>query len=285
MSNNLPTFETIVVPVDGSELSEAAVPVASAIATPSGARINLVTVVLTYQVPVTSQLDTVTRQSITRIHAGLQARFPGVTQTLLAGDPPEEISNHARSVDAGLIVMATHGRSGLRKLLLGSVADKLVSICPVPVLLVRQNGPLPSSPTSPAEFDRIAIPVDGHEASTAAVPIAIELARLMSLEAVLIYVDEGHGDVDAMRKQANATAERFEASGVTAKIQPSFGEPGKVISEIANKPGTLVVMASLSATGIARGTHRGSVADYIVKHSTAPVMIVPPKGYLGPVVT
>ncbi|MDA0677162.1 MAG: universal stress protein, partial [Chloroflexi bacterium] len=71
MSNKLPTFETIVVPVDGSELSESAVPIASAIATPSGARVNLVTVALTYQVPVTSQLDTVTRQSITRLHAEL----------------------------------------------------------------------------------------------------------------------------------------------------------------------------------------------------------------------
>lgn len=285
MSEQSPVFATIVVPLDGSELAEVAIPVAAAIAMPGGVRINLVTVVLTYEVPVDAQMDTLTRHSLKKAHADLESRFPGVTQTVLAGVPAQQIVKHANAIDADLIVMATHGRSGLRKLLLGSVADQVLALSGVPVLLVKGgDGDRALSVATPASIKRIVLPLDGSEPGAVAAPYAVELVRLLEAESVVIYVDEDRG-TDQSRNQANEIAGRFDAAGLVANVREVSGDPGPAISEIASEqPGTLVVMSSLSATGIAKGTHRGSVADYVIKHAKSPVMVVPPTGHLGLVI-
>lgn len=285
MSQQSQAVTTIVVPLDGSDLAEAAIPVAAAIALPGGARINLVTVALTYELPVDAQMDTITRRGLNRAQAELESKFPGVTQTVLAGDPAQEISKHAGAIDADLIVMATHGRSGLRKLLLGSVADKLITMSSVPVLLVKGDGGEPVPPLgTPASFKRIVLPLDGSEPSAAAAPIAMELARLLNAETALVYVDEG-GGAGKPESQAREIASRFDAAGLAARVQVIDGDPGHSIAEFTSEvEGSLVVMSSLSATGIAKGTHRGSVTDYVIKNARAPVVVVPPRGYLGPVI-
>lgn len=281
MAQNSPTFATIVVPLDGSELAEAAIPVAAAIALPSGARINLVTVALTYAVPVDAQIDTLTRYGLKRALADLESRFPGVTKTDLAGDPSHEIVKHANSIDADLIVMATHGRSGFRKLLLGSVADRVITTSSVPVLLVKgvdsDNAPSAASPTL---INRIVLSLDGNEPGAEAARYGMELARLLGAETVVVYVDED-GMAEQARRQANEVAGRFDEKGRVANVRELDGAPGPAISEAASEqPHTLVVMSSLSATEIAKGTHRGSVADHVVKHAEALVMVVPARGYL-----
>lgn len=93
-SQNKTTFSTIVIPLDGSPLAETAVPYGVAIGGYTGARMNLVTVVLSHSVPLNEQMDELTRRTLKRAHDDLQTRFPGVTQTILAGDPPKEIAKH-----------------------------------------------------------------------------------------------------------------------------------------------------------------------------------------------
>jgi nucleotide-binding universal stress UspA family protein len=285
MSQQSQTIATIIVPLDGSELAEAAVPVAAAIAQAGGAHINLVTVALTYEVSVQAQIDALTRHGIDKVRAELQTRFPEVTQVVLAGDPAKEIAGHAISIGADLIVMATHGRTGLKKLLLGSVADNLLSESHVPVLLVKDgSGEHAPSVVAPASFKRIVFPLDGTEPGSAATPIAMELARLLNAWTVLVNVIED-GGVNRAETQSYEIAGNFEKAELAVELQVLSGDPGRAIAEFASEePESLVVMSSLGATGVARGTHRGSVADYVVKHANAPVLIVPPRGFLGSVV-
>jgi len=123
MTDGLPTIQNIVVPLDGSELSEAALPTAAAIAEAADAHMDLVTVALTYDAPLETQMDSLTRNALARAEAAVLARHPKVGQTVLAGVAAEEIAAHARKSSADLVVMATHGRTGLRKFVLGSVAS------------------------------------------------------------------------------------------------------------------------------------------------------------------
>lgn len=285
MFNETPSIATIVVPLDGSNLAELALPIATAIAGPSGARISLTTVALSYQVPVDSQVDVLTRGRLNIAHTELQARFSNVTKTVLAGDPVQEISNHASAIGADLIVMATHGRSGIRKLLLGSVTNSLLSMSRVPTVVVRgAETDQVESIADPATINRIVLPLDGSETGLIAVPYALELARLLEAETVIVHVDEGVNS-GRVRDQIEVVKHRFESAGLASRPLLATGNPGQAIAETAaENPFSMVVMSSLSATGIAKGTHRGSVADYVIKHSTAPVLIVPPTGYLGPAV-
>lgn len=280
MQEQLPSIENIIVPLDGSDLAEAALPIATAIASASGAHIDLVTVALTYEVPLDNQMDTLTREALHRAEAAIRARHPKVGQTVLAGTPADEICNYARESMADLIVMATHGRSGLRKLILGSASDRVISLSSVPVLLVRASSREAAELSAEEQkIRRIVLPLDGREATPKAVPHALSLAKTLSTEVVLVTADEG-GSMEAAERQLRAFSNLFEEQGITVSEEVKLGKPGEVIAGTAHED-DLIIMSSLGATGVAKGAHRGSVADYVIKNAAAPVLVVVPRGYLG----
>ncbi len=280
MNEQLPDIEKIVVPLDGSPLAEAALPLASEIAAASDAQIELLTVALTYDAPLESQMDSLARDSLRRVEAALREKHAHVAHKVLAGAAADEISAHARDTGADLIVMGTHGRSGLGRLILGSVADSVVSMSSVPVLLVRAtDDERITLPPAPANIRRVVVPLDGSESTPASVPIALRIAKLLSSRALLLHADEGGGGEDAAR-QLRAFADVFVQQGLQASAVVQRGNPGEVITEVAGER-DLIVMASLAATGVARGSHRGSIADHVIKNAAAPVLVVAPTGYLG----
>ncbi len=282
MPDELPAIKNIIVPLDGSDLSETALPIVSALAAAADAHIDLVTVALTSEVPLKSQMDSLTQQALHRAEAALLAKHHKVGRKILAGVPADEISAYAATSNADLIVMATHGRSGFRRLILGSVADRLISQSHVPVMLVRASGDEPTgSSLADAKIEQIILPLDGRESTPAAVPFALVLAKLFGAGTILLYVDEGV-DPEPGQRQLRAFAGVFGELGLNAETRSVDGEPGEAIADVASlTEHSMVVMSSLSATGVARGSHRGSVADYVVKNSEVPVLIVPPRGYLG----
>lgn len=280
MQNQLPKIQNIIVSLDGSDLAEAALPIATAIATAADAHIDLVTVALTYDVPLDTQMDSLTRNALHKAEAAIRARHPKVGRTILAGAPAEELAAYASKSEADLIVMATHGRSGLSKLFLGSVADRLISLSSVPVLLVRAKaGSTVDLLSDEMKVERVILPLDGSESTPTAVPHALSLAKLLASEVVLVYADEG-GSTESAERQLRAFADVFDQQGIVVSEVVIQGKPGEVIASAANSQ-DLIIMSSLSATGVAKGSHRGSVADYVIKNASAPVLVVSPQGYLG----
>ena len=65
-------------------------------------------------------------------------KYPGINFTALFGDPGSEIANFAKEADAGLIVISSHGRTGVRRFMMGSVAERVVRLAPCPVLVLRE---------------------------------------------------------------------------------------------------------------------------------------------------
>lgn len=139
-------FAHILVPLDGSVLAETILPQVTEAATLHGAEVVLLRVALAHAFPGTNQTEA-------QVQAVQEAEtyLAGVVQRLLAsgikaqtvvryGHAAEEILDQAETGSADLIAMSTHGRSGVRRWMLGSVSEKVLRAAPVPVLLVRARG-------------------------------------------------------------------------------------------------------------------------------------------------
>jgi|SRR5882672_4501327 len=146
------TIKRIVVPTDFSELSEEAVETAAAFAREWGATVDLVHVAseMTYPVPppmevVTLPVDiaSVVREASDRLAAQedkMRARGVACEGNVLIGKADAEIVEHADKTHSDLIIMATHGRSGLGHALVGSVAERVVQHAHCPVLTIPAHG-------------------------------------------------------------------------------------------------------------------------------------------------
>ena len=137
-------FETIVVATDGSESVSRAVSVALDLADRFDAAVHALSVVDTTEVDSSPQsVQSDLREALsTQADDALQAVTADtdqpVTTAVREGRPADEIADYARAVDADMVATGTRGRHGENRFLLGSVAERVVRNCPVPVLTVRQ---------------------------------------------------------------------------------------------------------------------------------------------------
>jgi universal stress protein A len=138
------TVKSILVPTDFGEPSDAALHYATDMALTYGARLYLVHVPsktgenLETNFPV-GQFEAATRERLSTLLSQEEIARLRPEYALRIGTPPEEIVRYADARDIDLIIMGTHGRSGVAHLLLGSVAEQVARTAPCPVLLVRQR--------------------------------------------------------------------------------------------------------------------------------------------------
>ncbi|HEV2261435.1 MAG TPA: universal stress protein [Candidatus Rubrimentiphilum sp.] len=145
-------FKQIIVPIDGSSCADQAVDVAAALAKEQNATCTVVMVVdiaqaaaLGFATPdlVNGWLETVQDQAravVDDAAARLRAQGVSVQTEVAEGNPTDAILQVAKKRRGDLIVMGSHGRSGLRRLFLGSVAEAVLRSADIPVLVVRQSG-------------------------------------------------------------------------------------------------------------------------------------------------
>ncbi len=152
-------YKRILVPLDGSALAEAALAPAMELARCMGAEIVLLRVMITpvYEFIATEPMMTAvrveTREANTqevqsyleRVATTLGEKGARVRVQACEGPVADAILDYAESIHADLIAMSTHGRSGIARWVMGSVADKVVHAAPVPVLLVRPHPPKSAS--------------------------------------------------------------------------------------------------------------------------------------------
>ncbi len=148
-------YKKILVPLDGSPLAEAALPPVVELAQCTGAKIILLRVLLTpvYEymrtdpvvATVTAEAREINRDEVQNyleyMAAGLRQKGLTVETQVCEGPIADAILDYAESIHTDLIAMSTHGRSGLARWLIGSVADKVVHAATMPVLLVRPRLP------------------------------------------------------------------------------------------------------------------------------------------------
>jgi len=303
-------FRSILVPLDGSPLAEQAVPLAASIAQRARGKLHLTLVHQLGSAPVDAaaarlftSIELATRKSERAYLRGVQARLrEGGTRlssaVTLTGAPGSELAQYVRDVGIDLVVMATHGRGGLRRAWLGSVADYLIRALEVPVLLVRprEGGPAPARPPAVGE---VLVSLDGSPLAEEALGPATALARIWDAEVVLLQVvppvllgtdpalplpstyDE---ELTTMcRQQAqdylDDIVERMHGQGLRSTGVAVVGwNPADAILNVARPERVAVVALATHGRGGLRRLVLGSVADNLVRGADVPVLVYRPVG-------
>ncbi|MBK5276764.1 MAG: universal stress protein [Desulfuromonadales bacterium] len=296
-------FRHFLVPLDGSRMAEAALPVAVYLAQKLGARVTLMHVVeknAPSEVHGQSHLKTATEAnaylkavSERFFSAGLQIYFH-VHETEVS-DVAGSIVAHADELNHDLVVMCSHGRGKALHLFLGSIAQKVIGKDSRPVLIAH-----PDERGEAPDFScrSILVPLDGDPGHAQALPVSRELAQAcgatLLLAMVIPHLTNLAGDMAAtgrmlpgttsrMLEMASQEAEEYLASllealrvtGVAASAQILRGDPAKTIEKSAKDAKVdLIVLATHGKTGM-EAFWSGSVAHKICGYRGVPLLLIP----------
>jgi nucleotide-binding universal stress UspA family protein len=214
--------------------------------------------------------------------------------SIASGDVAEEISADVARYGADLIVMATHGRGGLGRVVYGSTAEALAQRSSIPLLLVRVGGDTPT--TLPfSGYPRIVVPLDGSDLAEEALPVAVSLSMALGGALVLLHAVAPFEEaalpeavrLDFPQREAKRMAEahtylhtlvaRSATGGCQVHCDVRYGAPAEAIQEVVrDHQAALVVMATHGRSALGR-LLVGSVAQSVVRHTQVPVTLVRPR--------
>jgi nucleotide-binding universal stress UspA family protein len=291
----------ILVPLDGSPLAERALETALALqqAFPAPTTLLLVRVApypylqmaLESQSPVSSApmlLESEEEAAQAYFHDLLQQpRFAGrQIQTIVQrGDPSAVICQAAEDRDAHLIVMTTHGRSGIARTLMGSVASAVVRDSHIPVFLVRPTGATLPDPAREAPCT-ILVPLDGTELAEAVLPAALQLAQALKGTLALLRVVSDTPQADETRfEEAHAylvaVRDRLQHHGGSVVIHVGRGVPAhQIVTHISELHADLLAFATHARAGLKR-VLEGSITESVIQHVSLPVLVVHPQAIVA----
>jgi len=280
-------FDDILVPTDGSDCAQAAVGYAEDLATCYDATVHALSVVdsrVLENAPQADELETERAEIAERACDELSEGGVPVEQAVRTGIPHRAILDHASERDIDLIVMGTHGRTGVERYLLGSVTEKVVRLSDVPVLTVKADDD--GGATYP--YTDILVPTDGSGGAEAAVGPAVDVARtydarlhaLSVIDTMAMGVDVRSGViVESLEESAQSAVEAIDERATQASVSAvetaiEHGNPYRGIrSYVEEHDIDLVVMGTHGRSGIERYL-LGSVAEKTVRTSPVPVMTV-----------
>jgi nucleotide-binding universal stress UspA family protein len=286
-------LKNVLFATDFSTHSNAALPYALAIARQYGANLLGAHVVASEDYlftapeswPAHIQQEEQLRQEVT---ARLEEQLQGVPHKALfgVGDVWNVLSRLLGEHDIDLLVVGTHGRTGARKLLMGSVAEKIFLQASCPVLTVGPN--VPCNPDGTIQFQRILLATDFGEESLAALPYAMSLAEEDQAQLILLHVVEqpaaGVPDLKTVRSSLKRRLEELvppEAESwchVECRVEfgQQFAPASERILEIAKNVTDLIVLGVRPTRGSVNAvTHLShTTAQHIVAHATCPVLTI-----------
>ncbi len=285
-------MSAIVVPLDGSKTSERALPLAAAVAKALKASIVLV------EAPVTMESvdgGLMLYRAVRRAEAYLEEQCArlrrdgfDVRSVSTVADPADLIMAEAQRPGVDGVVISTHGRTGLRRALLGSVAERVVRHSSVPVYLM----PPRAAATATRELGRVLVPLDGSAYSSMVLGAVIPLAKACRATVCLMrsfgedetLLPDSDEDVqlpvpaayDELAAAASAyflpIRARLQMQGLGSEAYWASGDPAAEIVQMADlKHIDLIALATHGRTGLAR-LRFGSVAESVLRKSTVPVM-------------
>ena len=299
-------YKRILVPLDGSKVAEQALPYARYLAGKLkipvdllGA-VDLVGITSSIKTEKALNLDAFISDNVRRSEIYLETvskTLPGVTVggIVRKGKPEEVVIEKAAGDGDTLIAMATHGRSGIDRWLLGSVAEKVLRGTTNPLLLVRATEHEKSDGENTVQ--RIIVPLDGSPLAEKVLPHVIALAKEMACKTMLvraydlsqvISTFEGYiPDWNALQKEAMGEAVSYldgkvrelkgqglsEVSSRAAEKEPAQ----EIIDLAAEEPNSLIAMCTHGRSGVQRWV-LGSVTEKVVRHSNSPVLVIPARG-------
>jgi len=297
-------FHHLLVPLDGSRLSESILPIAAGLARRAGASLTLVHVVeRNARAEKHRDRHLVTREEA-EAYLAETARLPVLDGLRVrthvheaeVRDVARSIFEHTSELAPDLVVMSTHGVGGARRLLFGTIAQQVISQGATPVLLARPESA--SSAATGRGWTAIVAPIDGDPVHEKALPVAVEMARAFTCRLHLLMVTPRPEQLSGFQRATSilmpaATRVKLEmdsaaaagylqtraaeltASGVTASCEASRGDPARAIVRTARRMAAdLVVMGTHGRAGT-DAFYQGSVAARVTARLGIPLLLVP----------
>ena len=298
-------FQHILIPLDGSALAECALPAGRYLAKRLGAELTLIHVIEKGAAPTVHGERHLTDMEEAAAYLQETCSLAGSPQltvgchvhAVATGDVARSIVEHQDELAPDLVVMCTHGSGGLKRMLLGSIAQQVVAMGITPVLLIRPDGQRRGAPFS---IETILAPLDGNPAHEQGLDAAADLARATGAKLQLLSVVPTLGSLagrDAtmgrfmpgttqamlqiaesdLRNYLTEHVSRIRQSGVPADAELRFGDATF---------GIVAAAASLDAGIIFLGTHgragneafwANSVAAKVQAQTMRPLLLVPLK--------
>ena len=293
-------YKKILVPLDGSELAEVSLPYAEEFSAEFGSEIILLYLSRTennpyYNVRKIYMEKTVkaTEDEVKKLSKKTDADAIKVSSAMLTGNVAEEIVKYADQEDVSLILMATHGQSGMKQWAMGSIATKVMSATKRPVILIRARDAKPAI-RNIGGIRKIVIPLDGSSESEQVIPHIAQLAATLKAEVVLFqaislayptytadafaYVTYSDNQTDAMKASAldylAKTGATLKEKGVKTSYEVRFGSAADEIINFSDEINAdLVAMTTHGRSGLGRWLF-GSTAARILKGGNSNLLIV-----------
>jgi nucleotide-binding universal stress UspA family protein len=289
----------ILVPLDGSEFAERALPTVEMLCRAFDAQITLASVIPNKS-PLGSNLlikakfkrmqsqresiETYLQKTKQRLtEKGLLADY-----VMLTGPIAESLNNYASENGTDMLVICTHGRSGIQRWLQGSIANRIIQLILKPVLILRPRRdeihPVP-------EYKRLLVSLDGSEFAERVLPW-VRASTQFDSQVLLLHVPEVPEaeefgamveEIEALRKQAEEQAMEYltriaselEEEGIQTRVIIKGSRPAETIVSVAREEEADVILLATHGRGGMDRLFMGSVADRVIQYSHRPVFLVP----------
>lgn len=282
-------FERILVPTDGSDRVTPVLDGTLDLAERHDATVYLLNVADTTQLSLTTTeagvVDVLERQGsdvVEEAASRVRARNIDVVTAVRQGRPAATIVEYADAEDVDLVVMPTHGRTGVRRLFLGSITERVVRESEIPVLAVRPDD------TFHVPFERVLVPTDGSRTADSALRMALDVGRdhesVLHLLSVIdtasfgpdigSYLDQDRLEEIGREALGDAADTATDAGRPPEATAVEFGTPHREITEyVAAHDVDLVVMGTQGHTGLDRYL-LGSTTESVLRTCPVPVLTV-----------
>jgi nucleotide-binding universal stress UspA family protein len=286
-------WKKILVPLDGSDLAELALPYARELAD----AFNSELVLLYVSEPADEEHLHMHQLYLERLAVQMKKQLKRVSPVVTSGKTVEEIVKYTEKNDIRLIVMASHGRSGIIPWATGSVASKVTDATGVPLLLIKETKRRRRNKEKKHLISRILLPLDGSEAGEAAITWVKGLRSRLEAEVILLgvvptgqhirtvggldYIHYPEQEMEAYKAEAKEyldkvykRLQRGKKTKGELTVAIRTGEVTKEILDYAKKKRvSLIAIASHGHSGMTKWVF-GSTAQKVIEDSPIPVLVV-----------
>lgn len=298
-------LKSLLIPLDGSKFGESSLPLATTVARAAGATLHLAHVHIPYEpehllASSAFQYEGVSMDEYDTLHLHQEEEYlaemarplgaDGVDARVLTGSRvAESLAAHAAAVDADMVFISSHGRSGFSRAWLGSVADEMIRTTTIPLVVTRS---VAGRDAVTARVRNIVVPLDGSVLAESGLVPAMDLARATQARITLAHIvsvsplwprtvlpteDEVRPGLASGVEYLKSVAAGLRDDGfdVATRVAPG-GTPAKAIVDLATELDADFIAMATHGYGGVRRTFLGSVADKVLRSSPIPVLVTRP---------
>lgn len=233
----------------------------------------------------TSDLEKDSRGRLQKLKLQAEAANASITTEVKVGDIDLQIRRAIETRGPDLVIMGTHGRRGFERLIIGSVTERMIRYCPVPLLVIGPHG---TRPVPSFDFHRLLVTTDFSDGTSVALGNAFSIAREHGSRVTLLHVvDDVAADLSGKYREPllRGVEEKLKALVPKAGINPhdvdvqvTTGSPFRVIPRILKHGKFDLLVMNIHGKTLVERALIGSTAERVVRavSTSCPVLLIPP---------